>query len=61
VTQAKRQPGLTFKPFVYAAAIAAGKSPYSSYKDAQYVVDGYKPENYGDKYSGREVSMRRCF
>jgi len=22
------------------------------------VVDGYKPENYGDKYSGREVSMR---
>jgi penicillin-binding protein 1A len=58
VTQAKRQPGSTFKPFVYAAAIAAGKSPYSNYKDAQYVVDGYKPENYGDKYSGREVSMR---
>jgi penicillin-binding protein 1A len=58
VTQAKRQPGSTFKPFVYAAAIAAGKSPYASYQDAQYVVDGYKPENYGDKYSGREMSMR---
>jgi penicillin-binding protein 1A len=58
VTQAKRQPGSTFKPFVYATAIASGKSPYASFKDAEYVVDGYKPENFGDKYSGRDVSMR---
>ncbi|MEG3436746.1 penicillin-binding protein 1A [Pannus brasiliensis CCIBt3594] len=58
VTQAKRQPGSTFKPFVYAAAIAAGRSPYSSYKDVEYTVDGYKPENFGDRYSGRELTMR---
>ncbi len=42
MTQAKRQPGSTFKPFVYAAAIAAGKSPYSNYKDAQYVVESVR-------------------
>ncbi|MBR8830102.1 MAG: Biosynthetic peptidoglycan transglycosylase [Chroococcopsis gigantea SAG 12.99] len=58
VTQAKRQPGSTFKTFVYATAIAAGKSPNQSFMDAEYFVDGYKPENYGDKYSGNYVSMR---
>jgi penicillin-binding protein 1A len=58
VTQAKRQPGSTFKTFVYATAIAAGFSPYRSFLDAEYVVDGYKPENYGDKYSDSQVSLR---
>ncbi|MCU0537258.1 MAG: penicillin-binding protein 1A [Hydrococcus sp. Prado102] len=58
VTQAKRQPGSTFKTFVYATAIAAGISPYKSFMDAEYVVDGYKPENYGDSYSGAQVPLR---
>jgi penicillin-binding protein 1A len=58
VTQAKRQPGSTFKAFVYTAAIAAGVSPNRGYRDAEYIVDGYKPENFGDKYSGSVVSMR---
>jgi penicillin-binding protein 1A len=58
VTQAKRQPGSTFKTFVYASAIAAGISPYKSFMDAEYVVDGYKPENYGDSYSGAQVPLR---
>jgi penicillin-binding protein 1A len=57
VTQAQRQPGSTFKPFVYSAAIAAGFSPYKSYLDAEFIVDGYKPENYGDKYRHKEVSL----
>ncbi|PZV00955.1 MAG: penicillin-binding protein, partial [Leptolyngbya sp.] len=52
VTQAQRQPGSTFKTFVYAAAIAGGISPYRSYMDARYVVDGYEPKNYGKNYSG---------
>jgi penicillin-binding protein 1A len=52
VTQARRQPGSTFKAFVYTAAIAAGLSPYKSYLDAPYTVDGYKPENYGDSHRG---------
>jgi penicillin-binding protein 1A len=57
VTQAQRQPGSTFKTFVYSTAIAAGFSPYKSYLDAEYVIDGYKPENYGDKYRHKEVSL----
>ncbi|MCT7974949.1 transglycosylase domain-containing protein [Laspinema olomoucense] len=52
VTQAQRQPGSTFKGFVYAAAIAAGWSPYDGYEDANFKVDGYKPRNFGGKYRG---------
>lgn len=56
-TQAQRQPGSTFKAFVYAAAIAAGFSPYDGYIDGKYVVDGYEPQNYGKNYRG-SVSMK---
>ncbi|MEB3357992.1 MAG: penicillin-binding protein 1A [Synechococcales bacterium] len=57
VTQAQRQPGSTFKTFVYSTAIAAGFSPYKDYVDAKLSVDGYEPENYGKRYRGT-VSMR---
>ncbi len=56
-TQAQRQPGSTFKAFVYSAAIAAGFSPYRSYIDGKYVVDGYEPQNYGKNYRG-SVSLK---
>jgi penicillin-binding protein 1A len=57
VTQAQRQPGSTFKTFVYATAIAAGFSPYKSYLDAPYKVDEYEPKNFNEnKYYGT-VSM----
>ncbi|MGC9524806.1 MAG: transglycosylase domain-containing protein [Limnospira sp.] len=52
VTQAQRQPGSTFKGLIYAAAIGAGFSPYDSYKDEPYRVDGYRPQNYGNSYRG---------
>lgn len=58
-TQAMRQPGSTFKTFVYTAAIAAGFSPYRTYKDAPFKVDGYEPKNYGNSYSG-SIDMRRA-
>ena len=58
-TQAHRQPGSTFKTFVYTAAIAAGFSPDKSYTDAKFVVDGYQPKNYGGQYSGN-VTMRKA-
>ena len=52
VTQAKRQPGSTFKPIVYATAIAGGISPNKSYLDAPFDVDGYKPKNAGKHFKG---------
>lgn len=52
VTQAQRQPGSTFKGFVYATAIASGKNPYDSYLDAPLVVDGYEPKNYSSDFRG---------
>ncbi|WP_446379002.1 transglycosylase domain-containing protein [Coleofasciculus sp. D1-CHI-01] len=52
VTQAQRQPGSTFKTFVYTTAIAAGFSPYQSYQDAPFVVDGYEPKNYSENFRG---------
>lgn len=57
VTQAKRQPGSTFKTLVYSTAIAAGFSPYKSLRDAPLVVDGYEPKNYNKGYRGN-ISMR---
>lgn len=51
-TQAMRQPGSTFKAFVYTGAIAAGFSPYKTYVDAKTTIDGYQPQNYGRTYSG---------
>jgi len=52
VTQAQRQPGSTFKGFVYATAIATGKSPYDSYLDEPLSIDGYEPKNSHNKFSG---------
>lgn len=57
VTQAQRQPGSTFKGFVYAAAIASGISPYDTYLDAPLVIDGYEPKNFDEGYRGM-LSMR---
>jgi len=50
-TQANRQPGSTFKPFVYAAAIDNGYTPSSIVLDAPFVApslgdDWWKPGNY---------------
>jgi len=47
VTQAQRQPGSTFKAFVYATSIATGASPYDGFLDAPYRIDGYEPQNAG--------------
>ncbi|MGI8896789.1 MAG: transglycosylase domain-containing protein [Pyrinomonadaceae bacterium] len=61
-TDARRQPGSVFKPFVYAAALEAGISPLSTFRDApQTFPHGYatySPANYGKAYSMRNVIMR---
>lgn len=64
VTQAKRQPGSAFKPFVYAAALEQGYTPSVRILDSPYVYyddatgDVWKPENYAEGRSYGEVTMR---
>jgi len=49
---AKRQPGSTFKPFVYAAALGKGYTPASLLKDEKQQFGRWKPENSDRKYMG---------
>tara|TARA_B100000686_G_scaffold39437_2_gene40836 strand:- start:921 stop:3284 length:2364 start_codon:yes stop_codon:yes gene_type:complete len=57
-TQARRQPGSAFKPFVYAVALENGFNPSTLVLDAPFVIDQgvglktWKPENYGKKFYG---------
>ena len=57
-TQALRQPGSAFKPFVYALALENNYTPTSLVLDAPIVIDQgeglkmWKPENYGKKFYG---------
>ena len=58
VTQAKRQPGSAFKPFVYLAALEQGFTPSTLVLDAPFVIDQgpglgkWKPANYTKKFYG---------
>lgn len=62
-TDAQRQPGSVFKPFVYAAAIETGMSPLATFKDVprEFIYDRkikYRPSNYGGGFSMRDLPMR---
>jgi penicillin-binding protein 1A len=52
VTQAHRQPGSAFKPFVYLAALEQGLSPWETRDDVAVDIGGYRPTNFGGKYYG---------
>jgi penicillin-binding protein 1A len=58
VTQARRQPGSSFKPFFYAGALEDGLTAASIYNDAPHVMDGgdleevYRPSNFNDEFDG---------
>jgi penicillin-binding protein 1A len=57
-TQAKRQPGSAFKPFVYLAALESGYTPSTLILDAPFVIDQgvglpkWRPANYTKKFYG---------
>lgn len=59
--RAQRQPGSTFKPFVYAAALQQGFTPASMVNDEPIEIetgnDVWRPANFGHEYSGR-ITMR---
>ena len=63
-TQAARQPGSAFKPFVYLAALTQGYTPTTILLDSPFAVDQgpeleiWKPENYSGDFSG-PVPMRQ--
>jgi penicillin-binding protein 1A len=65
VTQAWRQPGSSFKPFIYSASIEKGLSPATIINDSPITFDAgqtggqaWEPKNYDNKYEG-PMTMRR--
>ncbi len=65
VTQAWRQPGSSFKPFIYSASLEKGLSPGTIINDAPITFDAsqtgsqaWEPKNYDNKYEG-PMSMRK--
>ncbi len=65
VTQARRQPGSNFKPFIYSSALEKGYTAASLINDAPIVFDDpglentWRPENYSGKYFG-PTRLRRA-
>ncbi|MBA3897570.1 MAG: penicillin-binding protein, partial [Sphingomonadaceae bacterium] len=59
-TQARRQPGSTFKLFVYLAALEAGLTPDSLIDDSPITAGGYRPRNASAHYRG-QITLRQAF
>jgi penicillin-binding protein 1A len=59
-TQAVRQPGSSFKLFVYLAALEAGHKPEDSIVDEPVTINGWSPRNDSRRNSGA-VSLRTAF
>jgi len=66
VKQGRRQPGSTFKPFVYTAAIDQGYTPCYEIEDASVTFNlpgqqppTYTPQNFNRKFTGEKYTLRR--
>lgn len=60
VTQARRQPGSTFKLFVWLAALRSGMQPDDLVDDSPITEGGYLPKNSGENYRG-SISLKEAF
>ena len=58
--QARRQPGSTFKLFVYLAALRSGMDPDSTVLDEPVTIGEWSPKNSDGRYAG-EISLARAF
>jgi penicillin-binding protein 1A len=59
-TDALRQPGSSFKPFVYLSALEHGRKITDIMNDGPVNIRGWQPEDYEGKYRG-QVSLRQAF
>ncbi len=59
-TQAQRQPGSTFKLFVYLAALRSGMTPDSIVQDEPVTIGGWSPKNSDGRYLG-PITLRDAF
>lgn len=62
-TDAMRQPGSVFKPFIYATALERGMNPSNTFADSktEFTFDNgkpYIPANYGNSYSNSTITMK---
>ena len=53
VSQARRQAGSSWKPFVYLTAMEAGHTPQEQIVDAPITINGWTPRNYTGRYLGQ--------
>jgi penicillin-binding protein 1A len=60
VTQARRQPGSSFKTFVYTAALESGLDTEDVRYDEPVVIQGWRPRNYDEGHRGA-VTLRTAF
>ncbi|MGO4175594.1 transglycosylase domain-containing protein [Bosea sp. TAF32] len=58
-TSARRQPGSSFKPFVYLTALERGLRPDTVRSDSPVSINGWKPENYDRGYRG-PITLRKA-
>lgn len=59
-SEVRRQPGSVFKTFVYAAALAQGRSPEDVVEDVPFSIDGWAPRNVDGRFHGR-VTLEEAF
>lgn len=58
-TQAQRQPGSSFKSFVFLAGLEAGISPDDEFDDQPIRIEGWSPGNFDDQFLGR-ITVREA-